>query len=193
MAPAAKSTASEGRSPDLQLQQFKIRRDGGNAFSTTRGIDRRWAIGSNHCTIRVMEQIAQFRRIQSRLGMPDSTPELIIRCPPLQGQAILAWHPNLLHGMPVPMPNNADSGHRRLTGLDLRNPLESGIRSSKSTPPTSWAGSLLWLLRRAAGNPLAASAALRNQSVSVFDPAGQGSRCCAQAAPWSLSSAVQRA
>ena len=42
------------------------------------------------------------------------------------------------------------------------------IRSSKWSPPTSWAGSLLWLLRRAAGNPLAASAALRNQTVSDF-------------------------
>ena len=129
----------------------------------------------------------------SRLSMPDSTSELRIRCPPLQGQAIHAWHPNLHQGVPVPMPNNADSGHRRLTGLDLRNPLENECRSSKSLPPSSRAGSLLWLLRRAAWNPLAASAALRNQTVSAFDAAGQGSRCCARLAPWSLSSAVQRA
>ena len=71
-------------------------------------------------------------------------------------------------GCPFQCPINADSGHRRLTGLDLRNPLESGFRSSKCSPPTSWAGSLLWLLRRAAGNPRAASAALRNQTVSDF-------------------------
>ena len=199
MAPAAKSTASEGRSPILQLQQLKIRRDGGNANSTTRGTDRRWAIGSNHCAIRVMEQIAQCRRIQSRLGTslrrdsPDSTLESRIQCPPLQGQAIFAWHPNPHQGAPVPMPNNADSGYRRLTGFSLRNPLENHKRSSNSSPPSSRAGSLLWLLRRAAGNPLAASAALRNQTVSVLDAAGRGSRCCARLAPRSLSSAVQRA
>ena len=100
---------------------------------------------------------------------PDSTLECRIQCPPLQGQAIRSRHPKQHKGMPFPTPNNADSGHRRLTGLDLRNPLENTMRSSKSSPPSSRAGSLLWLLRRAAGNPLAASAALRNQTVSAFN------------------------
>ena len=199
MAPAAKSTASEGRSPNLQLQQHKIRRDGGNANSTTRGTDRRWAIGSNHCAIRVMERIAQSRRIQSRLGTslrrdsPDSTQECGIQCPPLQGQAIRSRHPKQHNGMPF---SNAQRRRFRPQAPDRIRSQEStqiGIRSSRLSPPTSWAGSLLWLLRRAAGNPLAASAALRNQTVSALDAAGQGSRCCALLAPRSLSSAVQRA
>ena len=166
MAPTAKSTATEGRSPNLQLQQHKIRRDGGNANSTTRGTDRRWAIGSNHCAIHVMEQIAQCRWIQSRLGTslrrdsPDSTLECRIQCPPLQGQAIRSQHPKQHNGMPIPTLNNTDSSHKRLTGLDLRNPLKKECKSSKSLPPSSRARSLLWLLCRAAWNPLAASAAL---------------------------------
>ena len=48
-----------GQVTNLQLQQLKIRRDGGNALSTTRGIDRRWAIGSIQCAIRIIQQIAQ--------------------------------------------------------------------------------------------------------------------------------------
>ena len=43
--------------------------------------------------------------------------------------------PICTRGCPFQCPINADSGHRRLTGLDLRNPLESGIRSSKCYPP----------------------------------------------------------
>ena len=39
------------------------------------------------------------------MNMHDSTSELRIQCPPLQGQAIHAWHPNLHQGVPVPMPN----------------------------------------------------------------------------------------
>ena len=140
MAPAAKSTATEGRSPNLQLQQLKIRRDGGNANSTTRGTDRRWAIGSNHCAIRVMERIAQSKRIQSHLGTslcrdsPDSTLEIRIQCPPLQGQAIRSIHPKQHNGVQIPTPNNADSGHRRLTGLDLRNPLENESEAADCHP-----------------------------------------------------------
>ena len=67
--------------------------------------------------------------------MHDSTSELRIQCPPLQGQAIHAWHPNLHQGVPVPMPNNADSGHRRLTGLDLRNPLDLESEAANDYPP----------------------------------------------------------
>ena len=71
----------------------------------------------------------------SHLSMPDSTSELRIRRPPLQGQAIHAWHPNLHQGMPVPMPNNADSGLRHLTGLDLRNPLDFESEAANRYPP----------------------------------------------------------
>ena len=176
MAPTAKSTASEGRSPNLQLQQLKIRCDGGNACSTTRGIDRRWAIGSIQCAIRIMERIAHGQPTVLNFPLEHARFTLGTQNPH-------AWHPNPHQGVPVPMPNNADSGHRRLTGLDLRNPLESGSEAANDYPPTSWAGSLLWLLRRAARNPLAASAALRNQTVSALDAAGRGSRCCARLAP----------
>ena len=38
-------------------------------------------------------------------------------------------------GCPFQCPINADSGHRRLTGLDLRNPLESGSEAANVHPP----------------------------------------------------------
>ena len=130
-----------GQVTKSQAPATQIRRDGGNANSTTRGTDRRWAIGSNHCAIRIMEQIAQSKRIQSHLGTslcrdsPDSTLESRIQCPPLQGQAIRSQHPKQHNGMPIPTPNNADSGHRRLTGLDLRNPLENDSEAANRYPP----------------------------------------------------------
>ena len=195
MAPAAKSTASEGRSPNLQLQQLKIRRDGGNACSTTRGIDRRWAIGSIQCTIRIMEQIAHgqpavlnFPLEHARFDLRTQNP-----MPPSAGPGDPCMAPQFA---PRGACSNAQQRRFRPQAPDRSRSQEStriGIRSSKSSPPTSWAGSLLWLLRRAAGNPLAASAALRNQTVSGLFAAGQGSRCCALLTPWSHSSAMQRA
>ena len=67
--------------------------------------------------------------------MHDSTSELRIRSPPLQGQAIHAWHPNLHQGVPVPMPNNAGSGHRRLTGSRSQESTRIESEAANGYPP----------------------------------------------------------
>ena len=129
-----------------------------------------------------MEQIAQSKRIQSRLGTslhrdsPESTLESRIQCPPLQGQAIRSRHPKTAQRDALFATQQRRFRPQAPDRIRSQKSTQIGIRSSRLSPPTSWAGSLLWLLRRAAGNPLAASAALRNQTISasflrVRDPA----------------------
>ena len=108
--------------------------------------------------------------------MPDLTSELRIRCPPLQGQAIHAWHPNSHNGMPVPMPNNADSGHRRLTGLNLRNPLVSNPEAANDHPPLLGRGRscgsfAAWLGIRLPRPPRSETKLFRTSLLRVRDPA----------------------
>ena len=71
----------------------------------------------------------------SRLSMPEFTHGTQNPMPPSAGPGDPCMAPKQHNGVPVPTPSNADSGHGRLTSLDLRNPLESGIRSSRCQPP----------------------------------------------------------
>ena len=138
MAPAAKSTASEGRSPISSSS---------NSKSAAMVVMHVAPLAGSIVDGRLGQITAQWSELHNSSGFnpawalpfckdsPDSTLESRIQCPPLQGQAIHAWHPNSHQGVSVPMPNNAGSGHRRLTGSRSQESTRIESEAATGHPP----------------------------------------------------------